>query len=77
MDAGLLQEHKTAMLKREMAISTIIGFLVAILILPIIKQSGFRFPFAYALTLLLIFPILSNLSMLLARVLAQKIEMIV
>jgi putative flippase GtrA len=76
MDAGLLQEHKTAMLKREIAISTIIGFLVAILILPIIKQSGFRFPFAYALTLLLTFPILSNLSMLLARVLAQKIEMI-
>jgi putative flippase GtrA len=76
MDAGLLQEHNTPMLKKDIIISAIIGFLVAILILPIIKQSGFKFPFAYALTMLLTFPILSVLSMRLASVIGQKIEFI-
>jgi hypothetical protein len=38
--------------KKDTALSAIIGFVVAILILPIIKQSGFRFHFAYAVALL-------------------------
>jgi putative flippase GtrA len=62
--------------KRDTALSAIIGFLVAILILPIIKQSGFRFHFAYAVALLLILPALSALSLLFASILAQKAESI-
>ena len=76
LKTGLSQKHPMAMEKKDAAISAVIGFLVAILILPIIKQSGFKFHFAFALTLLLTFPVFSALSLLLASVMAQKIEWI-
>ncbi len=62
--------------KKDTALSAIIGFVVAILILPIIKQSGFRFHFAYGVALLLIFPAFSALSLLFASILARKVESI-
>ena len=59
---------------KDIPVSAIIGFLVALLLLPILRQSGFRFPYPYALTLLLTFPVLSILTLWLASRAAQNFE---
>lgn len=76
MDAESSTKQTIPGQEKDLAISAVIGFLAAILILPIIKQSGFKFSFYPYLSVFLGFPILSVLSILFASVFARKIEFV-
>jgi len=74
------QDKKASVLKKDLLIAAIIGFFVALLLLPVIQQSTIfqklHFKFSYAFSLLVIFPILAALGMFVALLLAQKIRVI-
>jgi len=73
-------QRKSSVLKKDLAIAVIIGFFVALLLLPVIQQSTIfqklHFKFSYAFSLLVILPILSAIGMFVALLLAQKIKVI-
>lgn len=54
------------MWKKDIPFAAFIGFLTALLLSLVLKQSGLRFPYGYALLALLTFPILSVTTMWLA-----------
>ena len=68
------QAQKASVLKKDLFIAAIIGFFLALLVLPIIKQSEYKIP--YVLSLLVILPILSAMGMFLAILIAQKIKFV-
>jgi len=76
MGAESSQKQRIPAQGKDLAISAVIGFLVAILIFPIIKQSGFKFSFPLYLTAVLSLPALSALGILLASAFARKMEFI-
>jgi len=76
MGGELSQKQSMPAQEKDLAISAVIGFLVAILIFPIIKQSGFKFSFPFYLTVVLSLPALSALGILLASAFARKMEFI-
>jgi putative flippase GtrA len=63
-------------LRKDMTLAAIIGFLCALLILPIFKNLMPDKPFSYALSLLLILPVLCVLGIWIARVIGKKVRMI-
>lgn len=73
-----IQTQKASILKKDLLLSAVIGFLVALLLIPVLAQSDafqkLNIKFYYVLALVIVLPILSAIGMLAAIFLAQKIR---
>lgn len=79
-DSMSTSTQKASVLKKDLLISALIGFIIALLLLPVIQQSEIfqklNFKLYYAFSLIIILPILAMLGMFVALLLAQKIKVI-
>lgn len=70
------QAQKAAALKKDLLLSAIIGLILALFLLPILKQSEIKIPLLYACGLAVVLPVLSALGMFIALFIARKIKVI-